>query len=190
MKVLGQRALNRALLGRNLLLERAELPVTEAVEHLVGLQAQEPQEPYVGLFARLADFDPLEPSRLLEQRALVRTLMMSRTIHLMTATDCLALRGLHQPMLAQRARSVLRRSLVGVDEVELAAAGYPLFHTEPRQLTEVGRALLGRQAGPARNTTIAAWLGREHEPVAEPDELVLRYLAAFGPAAGADICPG
>ena len=216
MKVLGQRVLNRALLARNLLLERRDLSVVEAVEHLIGLQAQEPQEPYVGLFARLADFDPAEPSRLLEQRTLVRTLMMRRTMHLMAGADCLALRGLHQPMLAQRARSVLRRSLVGVDETELAAAGYPLFHAEPRQLTEVGRALrehwpdaaprdlgdflsslvplvqvpprgLWRQAGPARNTTIAAWLGREHAPAAEPDELVLRYLAAFGPATSADI---
>jgi hypothetical protein len=214
--VLGPRALNRALLARNLLLERADLPVVEAVAHLVGLQAQEPQEPYVGLFARLADLDPLEPSRLLEQRVLVRTLMMRRTIHLMTAADCLGLRGLHQPMLAQRARSVLRRGLAGVDEAELAAAGYPLFDAEPRQLTEVGRALRDRwpdaaprdlgdflsslvplvqvpprglwgQVGPARNTTIAAWLGREHEPAPEPDGLVLRYLAAFGPAASADI---
>ena len=213
---LGQRALNRALLARNLLLARSTRPVTEAVEHLVGLQAQEPQEPYVGLFARLADFDPAEPSRLLEQRVLVRTLLMRRTMHLVSARDCLALRALHQPMLAQRARSVLRSRLVGVDEAELAAAGYPLFDAEPRLLTEVGRAVqerwpgvaprdlgdalsslvplvqvpprgLWRQTGPARNTTIPRWLGRELAPAPEADELVLRYLAAFGPAAGADI---
>jgi hypothetical protein len=214
--LLGQRALNRALLARNLLLQRSSQPVTEAVEHLVGLQAQEPQEPYVGLFARLADFDPVEPSRLLEQRVLVRTLLMRRTMHLVSARDCLALRALHQPMLAQRARSVLRSRLVGVDEAELAAAGYPLFDAVPQLLTEVGRAVqqrwpgvvprdlgdalsslvplvqvpprgLWRQTGPARNTTIPRWLGRELAPAPEPDELVLRYLAAFGPAAGADI---
>ena len=209
--VLGQRALNRALLAGNLLLQRSTRPVTEAVEHLVGLQAQEPQEPYVGLFARLADLDPAEPSRLLEQRVLVRTLLMRRTMHLVSARDCVALRALHQPMLAQRARSVLRSRLVGVDEAELAAAGYPLFDVEPRLLTEVGRAVqerwpdvaprdlgdalsslvplvqvpprgLWRQTGPARNTTIPRWLGRELAPAPEPDELVLRYLAAFGPA--------
>ena len=147
---------------------------------------------------------------------LVRTLLMRRTMHLLSAADCLALRALHQPMLAQRSRSVLRSRLVGVDEAELAAAGYPLFHAEPRLLTEVGRAVqerwpdaaprdlgdvlsslvplvqvpprgLWRQSGPARNTTIAAWLGRDLAPAPEPDELVLRYLAAFGPAAGADI---
>jgi Winged helix DNA-binding domain len=215
--VLGARELNRALLARNLLLERSPRPVTDAVEHLVGLQAQEPQEPYVGLFSRLRDLDPAEPSRLLEERVLVRTLMMRRTIHLLSAADCLRMRALHQPMLAQRSRSVLRSRLVGVDEAELAGAGHPLFHAEPRTLTDVGRAVherwpnaaprdlgdalssliplvqvpprgLWRRAGPARNTTIAAWLGHDVEqPAPDPDDLVLRYLAAYGPAASADI---
>ncbi len=215
-RVLGQRELNRALLARNLLLERSSLAPLDAVRHLVGLQAQEPQEPYVGLFSRLAGFDPAAASALLADRALVRTLMMRRTIHLLTADDCLGLRGLHQPMLEQRMRAVLRTRLTGVDEAELAASGYPLFDAEPRLLTDVGRALrdrwpdaaardlgdalssvvplvqvpprgLWRRAGPARNTTIAAWLGREVPPAAAPDDLVLRYLAAFGPAASADV---
>ena len=159
MTVLSWRALNRALLARNLLLERSTRPVTAAVEHLVGLQAQEPQEPYVGLFARLADFDPAEPSRLLERRELVRTLLMRRTMHLVSAADCLALRALHQPMLAQRSRSVLRSRLVGVDEAELAAAGYPLFDAEPRLLTEVGpggAASAGRTPPRATSATRSA----------------------------------
>ena len=50
---LGPRALNRATLARQLLLERAELPVLDAVAHVGGLQAQEPQEPFVGLWSRL-----------------------------------------------------------------------------------------------------------------------------------------
>lgn len=214
--VLDRRALNRALLARNLLLDRSTLPVSDAVEHLVGLQAQEPQEPYVGLFSRLADLDPAVPSRLLAERALVRTLMMRRTLHLLSAADCLGLRALHQPMLRQRALSVLRSRLTGVDDAELAAAGRPLFHAEPSRLGDVGRAVqdrwphvaardlgdalsslvalvqvpprgLWRQAGPARNTTVAAWLGREPDPAPGPDALVLRYLAAYGPATTADI---
>ena len=129
--MLGRRELNRALLARNLLLERSPLSPLDAVRHLVGLQAQEPQEPYVGLFSRLpASTRRTQP--LLDDRVLVRTLMMRRTIHLLTAADCLGLRGLHQPMLEQRMRRRAAHPPRGVDEAELAAAGYPLFDAEPR----------------------------------------------------------
>jgi Winged helix DNA-binding domain len=217
VRTLSRRELGRALLARNLLLERAPLSAVEAVRHLVGLQAQEPQEPYVGLFSRLVSFDPSEPSRALEERRLVRTLMMRRTLHLMTAEDCLALRPLHQPMLEQRTRSVLRTRLPGVDEAELAAAGALLFDERPRTLSEVGRAVqnrwpraaardlgdalssvvplvqvpprgLWRRTGPARHTTFPAWLGQDVADLgAEADGLVLRYLAAHGPASTADV---
>jgi Winged helix DNA-binding domain len=216
--VLDRRALNRALLARNLLLQRADLAVLDAVRHLVGLQAQEPQDPYVGLWSRLAPFDPWGASRLLEERALVRTLMMRRTVHLMTADDALALRALHQPMLEQRARAVLGPRLTGVDEAELATAGRPYFADRPSTLGEVARAVaatwpdasprdlgdalssllplvqvpprgLWRQQGGAANTTLDAWLGRPLPPVTDDvlDQLVMRYLAAFGPAATADM---
>lgn len=210
-----RRQLGRATLARNLLLARSARSVPDAVRHLVGLQAQEPQEPYVGLFSRLAAFDPEEASALLERRDLVRGLLMRRTVHLVTAEDGLALRALLHGTIVQRMRGTLRRHLEGVDEDELAAAGRPLFHERPRTLPEVGRVVqerwphvaardlgdalsslvalvqvpprgLWRQAGPAANTTYAAWLGRS--PVApDPEEVVSRYLAAFGPAATADI---
>jgi hypothetical protein len=221
VQVLTRRVLNRALLERNLLLDRVAMPVPEAVEHLIGVQAQEPQEPYVGLHARLADFDPLEASDLLQSRALVRTLMMRRTVHLLTARDALGLRTLHDPMLRQRMRGTLRPFMPDVDEDELAAACEPLLAAQPQGLTEVGRAVgsrwpaveprvlgdavstllplvqvpprgLWRTRGPARCTTIGAWLGAEPAAVGEPGaipahDLVLRYLRAFGPAATADI---
>ncbi|MBY8850117.1 winged helix DNA-binding domain-containing protein, partial [Saccharothrix sp. MB29] len=93
--VLDTRALNRATLARQLLLDRADVPVVDAVAHLCGLQAQEPQEPFVGLWSRLRAFDPAALSDLLTGRAVVRTHLMRRTVHLLTAEDVLAWRSRH-----------------------------------------------------------------------------------------------
>ena len=98
--VLTRRQLNRATLARQLLLERADLAPLDAVEHLVGLQAQDPLDPYLALWSRLDGFDPDALGRLLvEPRALVRIVVMRGTIHLVTADDALVLRPLVQPVL-------------------------------------------------------------------------------------------
>ena len=218
-EVLDRRALNRATLQRQLLLRRDVRTAESALGHLLGLQAQEPQEPFVGLWSRLADFRPRELDELLGTRRAVRTLLMRRTLHLVTAEDCLTLRPVHQPMLVARITGTLGRRLAGVDLAELAAAGEPHVAAAPRTLPEVGRLVghhwpdaaardlgdalsslvplvqvpprgLWRQRGPARNTTVGTWLGREPE-AADPDTvleaMVLRYLRAFGPAASADL---
>ena len=83
--VLGTRALNRALLARQFLLERAELPADAAIAHLVGLQAQQPLSPYVGLWSRLAGFRPDELAGLITDRKVVRIALMRSTIHSVTA---------------------------------------------------------------------------------------------------------
>ncbi|KAB2350184.1 winged helix DNA-binding domain-containing protein [Actinomadura rudentiformis] len=222
--VLDTRALNRATLARQLLLDRADMPVVDAVAHLCGLQAQEPQEPFVGLWSRLRAFDPAVLSDLLNGRSVVRMHLMRRTVHLVTAKDALAWRARHDAMLRQRVLGVYRRELDGLDLDELAAAGRAIMaDDEPRSMGELGRALaerwpaagpralgemlfgalipvvqmpprgLWRTKGGVRNVLLSSWLGREIDPPApqgsDPvgEALVRRYLAAFGPAASADL---
>jgi DNA glycosylase AlkZ-like len=93
------RELNRATLSRQLLLDRAPLTATSAIEHLVGLQAQNPLDPYSALWSRLAEFDPADVVEPMTRRELVRVVVMRGTIHLVTADDCLYLRPLMQPVL-------------------------------------------------------------------------------------------
>ena len=97
--VLGRRALGRATLARQLLLERVDRPVAATLEHLVGLQAQVPRVPHLALWDRLAGYDPAELDGLMTSRAVVRTQLMRTTIHTVTAADALALRPLLQPVL-------------------------------------------------------------------------------------------
>ncbi|MEU9786373.1 winged helix DNA-binding domain-containing protein [Streptomyces phaeochromogenes] len=224
MTALDTRALNRATLARQLLLDRTDLPVLDAVAHLGGLQAQEPQEPFVGLWSRLRAFDPATLSDLLTGRSVVRTHLMRRTVHLVTADDALAWRARHDAMLRQRVLGVYRNELAGVDLDELAAAGRAVMADgEPRSMSELARELADRWPKPGprplgemlvaalipmvqlpprglwrtragvRNAPLSSWLGREIAPPA-PDgsdpvgqDLVRRYLAAFGPAASADL---
>ena len=224
MTVLDTRTLNRATLARQLLLDRADLPALDAVTHLCGLQAQEPQEPFVGLWSRLHAFHPSALSNLLTQRSVVRTHLMRRTVHLLTAADVLAWRARHDTMLRQRVVGTYRRELDGVDLDEIAAAGRKaMADDEPRSMTELARAVAHRWPAPGpralgellvaalipmvqlpprglwrtkagvRNRMLSSWLGREIDPPS-PDgsdpagqALVRRYLAAFGPAASADL---
>lgn len=209
--VLGPRALNRALLERQLLLRRETLRVADALEHLVGLQAQNPNGPYFGLWSRLEDFHPDELAGLLEGRLVVRIALMRWTLHVVTARDCLTLRPLVQPVMEQRMRSLFGRHLEGVDLESLAARGRELVEEQPRSLGDVGRLLavewpqhepsvlgnalaalaplaqlpprgLWGRNGRAVQTTAERWLGRRLEPSGPPDPLLERYLAAFGPA--------
>ncbi|GAA4705282.1 winged helix DNA-binding domain-containing protein [Pseudonocardia yuanmonensis] len=213
---LDRRTLNRATLHRQWLAVRRDAPVAAALTHLVGLQAQEPHEPYTGLWSRLAGFAPAELVTQLEERRAVRALMMRRTLHLLTAADCAGMRPLFQTMLVQKVRGTLGRRLVGVDLDELAAAGRPLFHEGPRTPVDVARELAGRwpgapvrdlgdalstvvplvqvpprglwgRTGPGATTTLEAWLGAASAPELDVAEVVRRYLRAYGPAARADV---
>ncbi len=192
--ILDDRALNRATMARQLLLDRPARPAQDVIDHLVGMQAQEPLEPYVGLWSRIDGFAPAELVGLMESREVVRTHLQRRTIHLLTAADTLELRSLFQPMLVQRMYGTLKRALPGVDLDELAAAGRPHFHAEPLRLPDVARRVAerwpeikvrdlgdalsslvelvqvpprgvwGNGNAPAAATTIEAWLGRSPDP--------------------------
>src|SRR5260370_17931138 len=98
--ILGPRALNRATLARQLLLLRAEMTAAEAIEHLVGMQAQAPEAPYVGLWTRLNGFQATELAELITSRRAVRLPLMRATVHLVSARHCVALRPRVQAHLA------------------------------------------------------------------------------------------
>src|SRR5215831_17067621 len=155
--VLSLRALNRALLSRQLLLRPAPMPgtgirngparaerVIETVEHLVGLQAQAPFPPYYGLWSRLAGFRPDDLAELILSRRVVRIALMRGTIHLVSARDCLMLRPLVQPALDRGLGTLLSRPLAGVDTAALAAAGRVLVEERPLTFSELGAALSPR----------------------------------------------
>ncbi|QFG23597.1 winged helix DNA-binding domain-containing protein [Actinomadura sp. WMMB 499] len=194
MTVLDDRALNRATLARQSLLERAGTPVLGAVAHLCGLQAQEPQEPFTGLWSRLRDFDPAVLDDLLVRRGVVRIHLMRRTVHLVTAADALAWRARHQAMLRQRVFGAYRRELDGVDLDALAAEGRAVMADgTPRTMAELVAALadpgparravgemlvsalvpmaqapprgLWRTKAGVRNVLLSSWLGREVDPL-------------------------
>jgi hypothetical protein len=150
--VLSRRALNRALLSRQLLLDRVDLPdeagrrratVIQAIEHLVGLQAQAPFPPYYGLWSRLGGFRPEDLAALLTDRKAVRIALMRGTIHLVSARDCLPLRRLVQPVLERGLRGAFGKQLAGVDPAAVAAAGRELVESEPMTFSQLGDALAG-----------------------------------------------
>ena len=144
--VLGPRELNRATIERQMLLRRRELPAIEAIEHLVGLQAQAPAPPYTGLWTRLAGFRPGELACLITDRKAVRIALMRNTVHLVSALDCLALRPLMQPVLDRNLYStrVRRNDLDGIDTEDLAAAGRALLEERPLTARELGALLVKR----------------------------------------------
>ncbi|MDR3083985.1 MAG: winged helix DNA-binding domain-containing protein [Streptomyces sp.] len=213
--VLTTRALNRATLDRQLLLRRAQLSAKEAVEQVVGLQAQNVKPPYYALAARLDGFAPEHLSQLMADREVVRIVTMRSTIHTHTADDCLALRPWVQPART-RELTIFRKGLVGVDLDRLAVLARELVEAEPRTMKQLREALLvewpdadpqalavaarcllplvqvtprglwGR-SGQVALTTAEHWLGRPAEEEPDPDTAVLRYLGAFGPASVKDM---
>jgi hypothetical protein len=215
-EVLTQRALNRATLARQLLLERSPMSAAAAVEHLGGLQAQTATSWYAGLWTRLKDFDPQHVVDLMLDHKLVRVGLMRSTIHLVTDRDCLFMRPLVQPVNERMYAANWAKRLPGVDIAEVVGAGREVLQSEgPLTFAALGKRLAERwpdrdgeamaiavrvyetliqtpprglwgHSGLARHTTAAQWLGRPLDPDPSVETLMLRYLAAFGPASAAD----
>ncbi|MFC0334126.1 winged helix DNA-binding domain-containing protein [Paenibacillus sepulcri] len=214
--VLGPRALGRALLERQLLLRRSKLSVPDALEHLVGMQAQAPNPPYIGLWSRLHGFHQDDLAAMIRDRSAVRIALMRSTIHLVTARDCLALRPLLQPVLERGLKGNHGKHLTGLDPQELASAARALADEHPLTFSELGTKLSERwpgrepgalaaaarswvplvqipprgiwgESGQAAHTSAESWLGQELDQKTSVADILLRYLGAFGPASVQDM---
>ena len=205
--VLTLRALNRATLARQLLLERARLAPAAVVEHLVGMQAQWPQAPYVGIWTRTERFSREELEREIVSGAVLKATVMRQTLHLVTRRDYGLLRAaLSETNYPEQSETAKRLA----PSVRALAETGPVTTAEALAFLEREHGLTGIDARPAwraarvrahvlHHHETALWGGRpegrfvaveepeEHVPVQARAEMLRRYLLAFGPASTADV---
>ncbi|NUR86161.1 MAG: winged helix DNA-binding domain-containing protein [Nonomuraea sp.] len=215
-RTLSRRVLNRTTLDRQLLLARSSLTPAEAVGRLVAVQGQEINAPYVGLWTRLAAFTQDDLAALLYGRQVVRGSLLRGTQHLALADDYVWIRPLVQDVLGRARRAAFGRTMPGVDLDEFVSltrahlAGRTLTRPQLRDLLrerwpDADPTALGFSAqaltpivhtppngiwgkGGATPFTLAEeWLGRPMDPEPSVERLVVRYLAAFGPASVMDV---
>lgn len=214
-RTLSTRELNRALLARQLLLERSRFPLSGALEQVAGLQTQYAPSAYVALWSRLHDFERDQLTRALEQRRAVQATLMRSTIHVVSAGDYpLLAEGIRQSRRAWWLR-VQRRQLEGLDMEAVAALLRKHLASGPRRQAEL-TALLEAEGLPRTAWSAAGmWLDLVRVPpsgtweqrradlygladdwldpsrgVTEAEgleHLVRRYLAGFGPASPNDV---
>ena len=213
---LGARALNRALLARQLLLARHALPVTDAVSRIGGLQAQLARPPFVGLWARLRGFEREQLLAPVRRREIVRATAMRGTIHLVTAADYCAHRAALQPTFDRGLRAVGKSWVDATDLAALDAEARAYFGGAPATFEALRDHLAAtddrgnvRLCGYAVRMRVPlvqvptdapwgwpaaaafaladSWIGRAVQTESgDARALVRHYLAAFGPATPAD----
>ncbi|MGH8080516.1 MAG: winged helix DNA-binding domain-containing protein [Lysobacter sp.] len=158
------RALNRALLARQSLLERSAQSPLQMIERLIGLQAQAPNPPYLGLWTRLREFALEDLSEAMRTRAVVRATMMRGTLHLVSADDYRALRPVLQPVLQRLSmNSGHAKALKGLDLAEVRSAGQDALRAQPLSATALGAALSAHW--PEHDSHELALLVRNTEPL-------------------------
>ncbi len=216
-RILTLRELNRATLARQLLVKRTSLTILDAIKQIAGLQAQLANAPYIGLWSRLHAFQRDDLTRLFEQRLVVRTSMMRRTLHLTTAEDYMHFRPALQILYSRLLHTYFDRYRVNDREKELLVEtmrGY--LQEKPRTNVDL-RAKLAEMApdmderllyivrmsipliqifpggvwgvgGSPAYTEASAWLERLFvSSEVGLRALILSYLTAFGPASVKDI---
>lgn len=216
-ELLERRSLNRAALARQFLLDRTTLSTLDVVSALVGLNAQNADPPYFGLWTRMARFRPDMLEALLHDRAVVRACLMRYTQHLVAARDFALLRSVVGPVLERVQRNAFGRRTRGVDLGELVAEGTELLRGRTSTRPELGRSLArrwpqaeasalawsfqylapvvhpppdglwGRRGGHTPFALAEDWIGEPVPVEADRARFVLRYLAAFGPASVRDV---
>jgi hypothetical protein len=201
-RTLTERELNRALLARQMLLERVRAPLPRVLERMGGLQAQYAPSMYIGLWSRVEGLQRDAVTRALERRSIVQGSMMRATIHLVSKQDywpfVVGIRKGLQEWWLRVHKGVNRQQVAANDRrVRRALRGTTLSRSE---LEEV----IGQRWGPAgvfvdlvrvppsgtwerRRADLYAlaeeWVGPEGASEDEGIEhLVRRYLQGFGPA--------
>lgn len=210
-ETLTARDLNRALLARQMLLERGKVDPIDALGRLLAIQAQLPRTPFLGLWSRLEAFRPDALRAAIQAREVVRATAMRGTLYLMTAADFLAFRGSLrtgeaialpggskttvaelEPVLAlARQHFAAPQPFEGLRDV-LEKAGYSdvrILAYAARQRLPLVQASSDTPYGfaPGGEFVLAgAYLGKGIAPQPAPADLLRRYLAAWGPATPAD----
>jgi hypothetical protein len=209
-RVLTQRELNRALLARQLLLERARTPLPRALERVGGIQAQYAPSMYIGLWSRLEGFEREQLTRALTRRSIVQGTLMRTTIHLVSKADywpfAVGIRRLQREWWVRVHKNLDERTVKAAAELlRPHLAKGPMRQAEIDELLAadaatrngVGIFLNLVRVPPSgtwerRRADIYAlaekWIGPENATEEEGvDLLVRRYLQGFGPAPKADI---
>lgn len=207
--------LNRALLARQLLLARAPVGPVEAFRQLVALQAQQPRPPFIALWARLEAFQPAALSDLLRSRRVVRATSLRGTLHFLETEDYRATRAAIQPVLTAGMQSILKQRGAAFDIAAVVASARQHFARQPQTFEDLRTTLMAefpsvdeRAMGYAVRMSLplcmvpddtiyaygadtafalaSEWLGLAVPEDDRLPELLLRYLAAFGPASVQD----
>lgn len=148
MSVLSERALNRALLARQLLLERKRVDIPAAVERIGGLQAQHGPSPHIALWSRVTGFEPAKLDRALADRKVVKSTLMRVTLHIVSTPDYFAF---EPPLRAARAgwwRDIGRRTGIEFDFDELGRRTLELVGDGDRAPEELKELALAHAKGP------------------------------------------